>query len=217
MLCGCGHEVKRAFEIGAGTGFLTQCLVTIWPHAKWFLNDLIPATKDFIEPQIVGADVEYVWGDAETLDYPAGLDLIASTSTIQWFADKAGFARKTAAALNQGGYLVLSLFGPDNFREIRATTGEGLHYHTLNELSAIFEQAGFRILHTEEYTESLTFETPRDALKYIKSLGINSVKKTSWHSGKMEEFEVMYRQMFPSPDGGITLTYHPQLIIGQRV
>lgn len=215
--CGCGHDVKRAFEIGAGTGFLTHCLISIWPRAKYFLNDLIPTVKDFIDPQTVGVDIEYLWGDAENIDYPSNLDLIASTSTIQWFGDKVGFARKTAAALNHGGYLAISLFGPENFREIRATTGEGLRYLALTELCTIFEQAGFRILHAEEYTEILSFDTPRDALKYIKSLGINSVKKTSWNAGKMEEFDAAYRRMFPSPDGGITLTYHPQLIIAQRI
>lgn len=212
----CAHDVRRAFEIGAGTGFLTRCLVARWPRAKWYLNDLIPSTEDFLAPQVGDADVEYLWGDAEKLEYPTRLDLIASTSTAQWFEDKSAFARKTAAALNPGGYLVLSLFGPENFREIKATTGEGLEYHSLAGLSDIFAHAGFRVLHAEEYTETLSFAAPRDALKYIKSLGVNSVKKTSWNSGKMDDFESRYRTMFPSPGGGITLTYHPLLLIAER-
>ena len=213
----CVHDVRRGFEIGAGTGFLTKYLVGQWPRAKWYLNDLIPACEGFIAPQVEGADIEYMWGDAEKLDYPGSLDLIASTSTAQWFEDKDAFARRAAAALNSGGYLVLSMFGPDNFREIKATTGEGLEYYTVGELSAIFEKAGFRILFTDEYTETLSFESPRAALKYIKSLGVNSVKKTSWNSGKMDDFEAKYRGMFPSEDGGVTLTYHPLLLIAERV
>ena len=213
----CKGDVRRGFEIGAGTGFLTKCLTSIWPGAKWYLNDLIPACEGFLAPQTGGADVEYLWGDAEKLEYPHDLDLLASTSTIQWFEDKGAFARKAAAALRLGGYAVLSMFGPENFREIRATTGEGLEYLPIGEVAKVFENAGFRILFTEEYTETLSFATPRDALKYIKSLGVNSVKKTSWHSGKMEEFEALYRTMFPSPDGGITLTYHPMLLIAERV
>lgn len=213
----CAGGVERAFEIGAGTGFLTRCLVSRWPDAKWYLNDLIPAVEDFIAPQVAGVDVEYIWGDAEKIEYPQGLDLIASTSTAQWFEDKAAFARKAASALDPGGYVVLSLFGPDNFREIKATTGEGLVYHSAAELAAIFEAAGFGMLHTEEYTETLTFETPKDVLKYIKSLGVNSVKKTRWGAGKMEEFESRYREMFRTPDGCLTLTYHPILLIGRRL
>lgn len=212
----CVHDVHRAFEIGAGTGFLTRCLVARWPQAKWYLNDLIPSTEGFLAPQVGDADIEYLWGDAEKIDYPAALDLIASTSTAQWFEDKDAFARKTAAALNPGGYLVLSLFGPDNFREIKTATGEGLEYHSLTELAAILERAGFRILLADEYTETLSFATPRDVLKYIKSLGVNSVKKTRWHPGKMDDFETRYRALFPAPDGGVTLTYHPLLLVAER-
>ncbi len=213
----CRHDVRRALEIGAGTGFLTHRLVTRWPRAKWYLNDLIPSTEHFLAPQVAGADVEYLWGDAEKLPYPSALDLIASTSTAQWFEDKPAFAWKVAEALNPGGYLVLSLFGPENFREIRAAAGEGLEYFPLTHIAAVFERTGFRILSAEEYTETLSFATPRDVLKYIKSLGVNSVKKTKWNAGKMDEFETRYRTLFPAPGGGVTLTYHPLLLIAERI
>ena len=212
----CSHDVRRALEIGAGTGFLTRHLVARWPRAKWYLNDLIPATEHFLAPQVADVDVEYLWGDAEKLPYPAALDLIASTSTAQWFEDKPAFAWKVAEALNPGGYLVLSLFGPENFREIKAAAGEGLEYFPLTYIAAVFERTGFRILSATEYIETLSFATPRDVLQYIKSLGVNSVKKTKWSSGKMEEFETRYRELFSTPDGGVTLTYHPLLLIAER-
>jgi len=223
-LCGCGHEVRRGLEIGAGTGFLTRCLIEQWPHAKWFVNDLTPAVEPFITPQVADTQIEYLWGDAERLDYPDALDLVASASTVQWFEDMERFAQRISGALAPSGRLLLSTFGPENFREIRATTGEGLNYLSLSELCVLFERTGMRILHAEEYTETLVFATPRDVLRYIKSLGINSIKKTGWNPGRMDDFEERYRIMFPTPDmpdspgnDGITLTYHPLLLVAERM
>lgn len=212
----CRGDVKRGLEIGVGTGFLTSRLVDLYPSAEWYLNDITSAAEKFVEKYVAHTWHEYLWGDAETIDYPAGLDLIASTSTIQWFEDKARFAAKTAAALNPGGYLALSLFGTENFREIRSTTGEGLAYHTLDELCGIFREAGYRIVHSEEYEHALTFRTPLEVLEHIRSLGVNSVRKTSWSHGNLDNFETEYRRMFSTADGGVTLTYHPLLIIAER-
>lgn len=211
----CRGDVKRALEIGVGTGFLTSRLVDLYPAADWYLNDITCAAEKFIAKYVTDTRHEYLWGDAETISYPADLDLIASASTIQWFEDKARFAARTAEALNPGGYLALSLFGTENFREIRATTGEGLTYHTLDELCRIFREAGFRILHSEEYEQVLTFRTPLEVLDHIRSLGVNSVRKTSWSHSNLENFETRYRQMFSTADG-VTLTYHPLLIIAVR-
>lgn len=212
----CRGEVKRGLEIGVGTGFLTSRLVDLYPSAEWYLNDITPAAEKFVAKYVAGTRHEYLWGDAETVDYPAGLDIIASASTIQWFGDKARFAARTAGALNRGGWLTVSLFGTENFREVRATTGEGLAYHTLDELCGIFRDAGYRIVHSEEYEHLLTFRTPLEVLEHIRSLGVNSVRKTSWNHGNLYNFETEYRKMFSTGDGSVTLTYHPLLIIAEK-
>lgn len=216
MATHCHGEVARALEIGAGTGFLTRCLVARWPAAKWYVNDITPAAERFLAPHLQDREVEYLWGDAEEVEFPAQLDLVASTSTAQWFEDKYAFARKSAKALNSGGYLLLSLFGPENFAEVRGAAGEGLDYPSLEEMAQIVRSAGFTLLHAEQYTETLHLDTPLDVLRYMRSIGLNAVRRTSWNRGKLAHFDTLYRQNYPSPSGGVTLTYHPLLIVAQK-
>ncbi len=76
------HEVMRGLELGAGTGFLTEYLLRRWPHAEWLVNDLSTEAKRFLEP--LAPTAKWLWGDAEAIPYPSGLDIIASASTAQW-------------------------------------------------------------------------------------------------------------------------------------
>ena len=122
----CTRPVDSALEIGSGTGFLTRRMLELYPHALWTINDLVEQSADFLEPYAAGHDVRYLWGDAETIALPDRLDLIASASAVQWFDDLPRFARKAGNLLETGGYIVLSTFGPENFREIKAVTDEGL-------------------------------------------------------------------------------------------
>jgi malonyl-CoA O-methyltransferase len=212
----CLRPVRSALEIGIGTGFLTEKLAKSYPAAHWYLNDISPAAERFVEKQIAGAAHQYLWGDAETVAFPSGLDMIASASTVQWFDDMPAFAHKAAASTASGGYLALSSFGKDNFREIRECAGEGLEYYTAPELSQIFASAGYRILFAREYTETLEFTEPIDVLRHIKATGVNSLSRTRWSCGRMARFTDDYRRLFSTPSGSVTLTYHPILLVAEK-
>lgn len=199
-------KIRKSLEIGAGTGFLTKRMVERWPHAEWFINDLSPESEHFIAPIFYCDDDSgpppptFIWGDAESVEFPASLDLIASASTVQWFADMPAFVAKAAAALNSGGVLALSSFGPENFREIRAAAATGLDYLTLAQLTALIEDSGLRIMHADEWTQTLDFDTPRDVLRYIKTLGLNALSPKNYIKG------------FDST----RLTYHPLIVIAKK-
>lgn len=139
----CTRPVDSALEIGSGTGFLTRRMLELYPHALWTINDLVEQSADFLEPYAAGHDVRYLWGDAETIALPDRLDLIASASAVQWFDDLPRFTRKAGNLLETEGYIVLSTFGPENLREIKAVTDEGLDYYTREQLQELFESAGF--------------------------------------------------------------------------
>lgn len=210
-------DVRSIFEIGAGTGFLTCDLVRLYPGARWYLNDLVEAAGKFLCRYVPAEDSEWLWGDAEAIDYPSGLDLVASSCTIQWFGDMPAFAARAAAATNKGGWIALTTFGPENFREIRATTGEGLDYRTPEQMASIFEAAGYRIQLVRQWEEVLRFEDPSSVLKYIKATGLNSVKKAKWGHERFLRFESDYKRLFPAEGGGVTLTFHPMILIGQKL
>lgn len=212
----CITRIGRAMEIGAGTGFLTRRLVQLYPEARWFVNDLVQQSMLYIRDYTVNRRAEYLWGDAETLSFPPQIDLIASASVVQWFDNLPSFVARCEETLIPGGYLAFSTFGPDNFREIRETTGEGLAYYTCQQLQAILDASGFVTVETLEYTRQLRFETPTDVLHHIKATGVNSIRPVRWTKQRLADFSVKYDALFTSPEGGVTLTYHPILILGQK-
>ena len=117
-------KITRGLEVGTGTGFLTRRLLERYPDAEWTLNDLVEASECFLQPYVGGRKTQCYWGDAESLPaFGRPFDLIATASTVQWFDDLPAFLNRTQEMLAAGGRLALSTFGPDNFEEIRATTG----------------------------------------------------------------------------------------------
>ena len=213
------ESVGRGFEFGAGTGFLTRRLLELYPCAAWTVNDLAEESRPFIEKYAAGKDVDYLWGDAENAALPSCIDLAASASTMQWFDDIPRFIVGMGGKINQGGYLAVTSFGPENFREIKAVTGEGLEYYDIKELREMFTGAGFETVESNEYTKRLLFETPRDVLRHIKATGVNSIRPVRWNKRRLAEFEESYYRNFPvATDAGtqVSLTYHPVIILAQK-
>ncbi len=185
-------EVKRALEIGAGTGFLTRLIASRYKNADWFINDLSPEAWRFLKPIV--PDASFIFGDGETMEFPSELDLIVAASVIQWFDDQTEFIARAAKALTQNGILAVSSFGPENFRELRSSAS--LKYLSINELAAA---TGLEIIHAEEWEQVLQFDTSRDLLKYIKTLGLNALSPKSNRIITARE-----------------LTYHPMMIIAKK-
>lgn len=205
-----------ALEIGAGTGFLTKHLLKRYPHAKWFINDIVPGSKTFIDPLVQSQWVSYLFEDAEEMYFPRSLDLIATASTIQWFDDLGGFFKKSHDALNLGGMIVLSAFGRENFKEITHAAGEGLDYPSLDDLEACASACGFTTVHKEEYLHPLLFDSPTEVLRHIKLTGVNGIRSVAWNKRILEEFCAVYSNCFSTDNGNVRLTYHPIIYVGRK-
>lgn len=206
----------RIFEAGAGTGFLTRFLRQANPEAEFILNDITDAAAPYLREAVSGARATYLWGDAETIDLPHDLHAVAAASTVQWFDDLPGFLHRAAAATVDGGALVLSTFGPDNFREVRSLMGFGLDYHTKTELGRMAAEAGYEVLHLSEQTRTLYFDIPVDIIYHIRTTGVNAVRPVRWDRRKLAEFTDRYRELFMTRDGLIPLTYHPVFLIARK-
>ncbi|MBQ4279376.1 MAG: malonyl-ACP O-methyltransferase BioC [Rikenellaceae bacterium] len=207
---------SRALEIGTGTGFLTRRLIARYPDTEWFLNDIADESEAFLAPHTEGRRTTFLAGDAERLALPRRLDLVASASTVQWFDDLEAFAAQAIHALAPGGLLALSTFGPENFAEIRALTGESLEYLTPGELRGMLGAQGYTIAEAREHTTRLAFDTPGDVLRHIKATGVNSLRPVRWGVGRFTRFEREYRERFADAAGRVSLTYHPILVIARK-
>ena len=126
----------RTLEIGCGTGLLSEKINRLWEDQQFWVNDLVEQmcrkTIDRCQlPVSHGLN-----GDIEQIPLTGKFDLIVSASTFQWLAHPRATFAKLAAHLNTNGWLIFSTFGKNNFKELKAVTGQGLEYRSIVELSA---------------------------------------------------------------------------------
>lgn len=203
---------ETALEIGCAGGLLTAKLAARLPSLKAIAaNDLVA------EYGAVLADKSRAWrqnvaflpGDIETLPLTEHYDLIASSSAMQWVHDLPALASKLARHLAPDGALAVSLYGPDNFWEIRELTGNGLDYRTPAELTAALSPH-FRVLACREEREITHFPDAAALLRHLRATGVNALSPpaSGWSKGKLARFAAEYAARFGGPEG-LRLTYHP--------
>ncbi len=206
---------KKVLEIGCGTGLLTQELIKYFKVDNYLFNDLvdnaeaglIPILKDKVQ------QYKFIGGDAEQIAFPDEVDCICSGATIQWVNKLAGFFQKLSRSLNDHGYMLLSSFGPENYREIRQLTGNGIDYKNKEQIIAAATPE-FELLAFDEWQQTIWFENPVQVLKHMRYTGVNSVSHCRWSKGQMKAFSAAYEAYAQLE--GYPLTYHPYLMIFKK-
>lgn len=211
---------RRVFEVGCADGLLTRMLSGLngqkgpgrSDFEKFFVNDLCEESAAYIS-DVLESGAVFIPGDAESIPFPEDLDLLISSSTIQWMTDLKAFLAKCASSLAPDGVLALGTFGPENLREVRAITGEGLDYYDAGALRELLPE-GMRVVACEEEIVTETFGSPFDVLRHLKLTGVNGLSGRTWSKSALEAFVGEYAWRFSTGTGEeVTLTYHPVRMI----
>ena len=202
-------------EVGCGTGLYSRLLADVLHPRTLWLNDLCPDMAQSLADLLARPGVHFLPGDAEDVCLPPRTRVITSCSTLQWFARPEIFFARCLESLMPGGILAFSTFGKDNLREIRALTGHGLAYFSPEAWARMLPD-GFRLVHASEEVAVLSFPTPTDVLRHLKQTGVTGTERRMWTRTRLEEFCNGYIRRFGTPDGTVTLTYHPIYIIAQK-
>ena len=190
-------------EIGCGTGFLTQLVNEKFSFKTYTANDIVESCEKYVKeinPKInfIPADIEKAVENSDKK-----YDLIISNAVFQWVENLESFIKLLVSKLNEGGILLFSTFGPENFREVNFVLGKTLPYYSANELQEIIKDYKNIV---EQEMHVMAFKTPKDILKHIKSTGVNALEMVSWTKTDMQKFENGYNNFC---SGIPTLTYHP--------
>lgn len=190
-------------EIGCGTGFLTLLVNEKFSFKTYTANDIVESCEKYVKeinPKInfIPADIEKAVENSDKK-----YDLIISNAVFQWVENLESFIKLLVSKLNDGGVLLFSTFGPENFREVNFVLGKTLPYYSANELQEIIKDYKNIV---EQEMHVMAFRTPKDILKHIKSTGVNALEMVSWTKTDMQKFENGYNNFC---SGIPTLTYHP--------
>lgn len=201
------------YEVGAGTGLLTDLILKTFTPSRLVANDLCLEAETSLAA--ISKTIKFVHGDAETLAVPEGCTTVVSCSAIQWFADIGEFFNLISQGLPGGGRFAFSTFGSENLKEIRDVFGVGLDYKTLEGHTALLEAAGFVVRHASETLEHLVLSTVPDLLRHIRETGTGGVAPTTLSVAQTRRFCRDYEARY-AVEGGITLTYHPMYFIAEK-
>ena len=195
-------------ELGAGTGILTDLIKSKFNFNKYTGNDLIEKSKNYIQKIIPKAD--FITGNAIKIKPKEPADLIISNAMFQWFSDITDITDYAKKLLNIDGLLAFSTFGRDNFKEIKDLSGLTLNYLTANEIKEKLSKS-YEILYIEDYTYTLTFETPLELLLHMKNTGVNSLSAKPWTIKEIKDFCEKYMDRYNK----VQLTYNPIIVIAK--
>jgi len=212
-----GDRFQNIFEIGSGTGLLTDEIISNFSFEKIFLNDITDNFTGVVPFRYYKGNILDI--ECEALEVSktgkvnaAGFDLIMSNAVFQWINDKELLFSKIFRFMTKGGILSFTTFGEENFSQIKNISGFGLEYPDRGDIFPLLKKIGFEILFFEEELETLYFESVQKILEHIKLTGVGTGANCLWTRKKYEAFKKEYLKHF-SDANGVELTYHPQYYI----
>lgn len=210
LICQYKDRYARIMELGHGTGFLTAQLTRLAPDEVW-LNDLVAPLPRLPWPE--RTILHRCAGDAQGLVLPPALDLIASSSMLQWLCAPQDMIRDAVAALAPGGLLALSSFGPDNFPELAAYgIGAGApSYRDAQDLRRCLPDTAQALAVFDDHIP-LSFPDARALFAHLRATGVNGQ-----NAGMLDAAALRKVMRAMEHDGAVTLTYRPSYCIARKL
>lgn len=209
----CGDNFNSIFEIGCGTGILTEILIKSLDFKEYRANDLVEQCLEFVKPFI--DELHFFPGDAEDENLITNSqDLIISNAVFQWFLNLENVFKTLSKKLNKDGILAFTTFTKDNLKEVRSITNSGLPYKSKDEILKI-SKPYFNCEFNEQDEITLFFKSPMEVLKHFKKTGVTAIGSKTMGSKELKEFIYKYEKQFGN-EGSVSLTYTPMTFIFRR-
>lgn len=192
-------------EIGSGSGNLSRLITRVAPDARLTLWDIAAprpeGLPDKVAHRLCDAEMEISRLKNDSVD------IIFSSSTIQWFNSPDRFIDQCFRVLRPGGAMVISTFTRGNLEQITALTGFALPLPDPDEWFRICTRM-FDIAYMQAYERDLDFDSPADVLRHLKLTGVNSLG--IYGPAATRSLLRRYPMML---DGRYHLTYRPMILI----
>lgn len=209
-------EGKRDFgwiiEVGAGTGVLTELyeMALTCGGCRWSSLELWDLAEHF---GMLPSNASWLTCDAETCIRsvePDSVNLLLSSSTLQWFHSPERFMAEAYRVLRKGGIAAFALYGEGTFSQLRELTGVSLRYPSLATLKAALPaDAIIEVGETESI--SMDFASPKELLRHLRETGVNGATEPS------PALALRIARHYPaSPDGRYRLSYCPLYLIFRK-
>lgn len=190
-------------EIGCGTGILTTLMYASCTFKTYYTIDIIAENRDFLETQF--PKLHYSCFDMDNIKNfcpEQHFDLIVSNAAVQWSSNPAQLIQNCMERLSKNGTFALTFFGEKNFQEIKDIFGVGLNYLSQKQINEICRN--YKIVHSSQETEELSFPDTISLLRHIKNTGVGGMSHTVLKKEQLKEYAQKYKNI---------LTYNPVYLV----
>jgi len=210
-----------AVEIGAGGGVLTRLLRR---RVSWERYVGLDIARGMLVPEAAsGLGEMLVVADGETLPLAENrADLVASASTLQWYADPVRSLPANLRLLRPGGRFALCLFVRGTLAELAEASAE-TGFGSVLEMSAgdryveILEGTPGIEFRAEEASDVRVYDSAREFLRGLQLTGATcTAGKRAFSRERWEGFRRFYETRFAVP-GGVRASYRILYLWGRRV
>ena len=196
------HAADKIYEIGCGSGIFTQHILKEISFKELTLNDLYKSLPMEKYPSQIG--------DICTLEIPKNLNLIVSSSVLQWIDDLNSLFQKIDDSLFEKGMFAFAMFTNGTLFELERFTHQGLAYKTPDEICSLLKNH-FEILDSKENFCTLQFENLFALLDSLKQTGVNNL------DGNFHLTKSNFKELEKSFDGKFNLTYRYLVVVCKKI
>ncbi|MGN1280699.1 MAG: malonyl-ACP O-methyltransferase BioC [Succinivibrio sp.] len=196
------ENVHKVYEIGCGTGTLSQMIVDSLDFQELVLNDLSQAMIDLCKDRFKGREgIIFDNSDAENIDFKdRNYDLIVSNACFQWLECLEEDLKNYCDHLSDSGQLVFSIFSKGNFEQFRQISNVGLDYHDAEEIEKILKKLPVRY-QIKEHKRVTYYQSVEQMLRSLKMTGVVGLSKQIWTKGRLQDFIRRYAAQYTDKQG----------------
>ena len=209
-----GSSFGNILEIGCGTGNYTKLLREKFPKARIKAIDISGEMIKIAKEKLGNEGIEFIIADAENLKLEKSFDLISSNASFQWFENLEADLARYKEALNKGGSVLFSTFGPRTFHELHGSLEEFSQknlsleaggFLVTQEIERILKRS-FGEVRVKEKIYKEKYSSLRELLEKVKCTGTRGgglKGEIFWTPRTMVSIEKIYMKRF----GSIAVTY----------
>ncbi len=177
------QKVDSVLDIGCGTGFLTEYLLTPGLSNHVYALDIALSMLHVTQTKLSSVDsVSYVCADAERLPLrPGSIHRIYSNLALQWSQNIVSVLQGFNEVLVDRGLLFFSTFGEKTLWELKSAWAEIDDYSHVNEfynvaeLEDFLQRAGFKNIELESRIYPVSYPSVLSLMKELKGIGAHNM------------------------------------------
>lgn len=193
-------------DLGAGTGDGAVQLSERYPRAQIIAVDFSCAMLRQGQARETAGNP--VAADAFQLPFaPGTVDLVFSSSTLQWCVPLAEALREISRVLRPGGLLMFSTYGPDTLHELRAAQqaagmeGGVNEFSDMHPVGDLLLEEGYQdpVLDVERL--DVSYASVRDLVRELKGIGSSRIEPPAARPGTRRQWQAL-AEAYPADDQG---------------